>query len=345
MPPNPTIVPAGPFIDPDRVSFPHYSPMRLDARLMEFLRRPEHGYPNKRIRAELDRYNDLRSRAHSLDYQIFELDQRKSVLHVEQERVGVIARPADNGGSEVGHVSLFKRPAGQLVEKTGVNEAERRRVEAELETVTADLQRLRQQRATLQAQAHPINERLKTVRRLVNAHMSSGRALKCVPLPKIDKAPSSGALRGTIEQLRADLREIDAAPLTPAIAKLRVQQWVEGLARAPYAHNALDVEGIIDLPQVAVGVDQYHPDAVGLIAWLCKDQLIAKLGDMIDAAAGSDGLDDATRTARRRDTTTKLVAAERLVEAICWSRLEAGQPVELSASASGAAILSLSEAE
>jgi hypothetical protein len=59
---------------------------------------------------------------------------------------------------------------------------------------------------------------------------------------------------------------------------------------------------------------------------------------MVETAAGSDGLDDATRDVRRRDTTAKLVAAERLVEAVAWAKLQEGQAVNLAADASGAAL-------
>jgi len=336
-------------INPDQVAFPHFSPEPISRDFSAYFHRhSEHDYPHRRFRAELDWYNELRSQAHSADYQIFELDQKKSSLHVEQERVGVVTRSGgDDEGFTAGRVSLFRKPGDRArIEVTGPNRAEQARTAAELDVVTSSLQRLRDKRSDLNRRARPLHLRLEAMKKLIRSNMASGRPMKVVPLPSITKAPSLDKLHSSVAMLRAELAAIEAAPLPAAVAKERARAWVEGLSRPPYAHNALDRDGIIDLPQIAMG-DTYQPDILGLVAWLAKDHLIAKLGEMIDAAAGSDGLDDTQRATKLRDTRAKLSTSERLIEAIIWSRFSSGEPVDpltdMNPDASPAAILSLAE--
>jgi hypothetical protein len=336
-----------PIINPDQVSFPHFSPEPINRDFLAYFHRhSEHDYPHKRFRAELDWYNELRSQAHSADYQIFELDQKKSTLQVNQQRIGVVTRGSvDDEGFAAGRVSLFRKPGDRaMIEITGPNRAEQARTAAELEIVTSSLKRLRDKRSDLHRRARPLHLRLEAMKKLIRSNMTSGRPMKVVPLPSITKAPSLDRLHASVATLRAELAAVEAAPLPAAVAKERARAWVEGLSRPPYAHNALDRDGIIDLPHVATG-DSFSPDVLGFIAWLAKDQLIAKLGEMIDAAAGSDGLDDTQRAARLRDTRAKLSTNERLIEAVIWARLQAGEPVDLltdlSPDSSAAAILSV----
>jgi len=326
-------------INPDQVDFPHFSPETIAGTMLAYLRRAEHSYQRQRFAAELDLYNEACALIHSLDYRIFTRDQKRSELYVEQVRVGVVTQPSDNEGFE-GGASLFKKPGRPIVDVVGPNLAERRRVEAEIESVVAELKQLREKRAALQEQARPLHARLAAMKKVLNAVVVSGRPLRTVPPPRTEKAPPLDKLYATVAELRVSLAAIEAAPLPPDVAKARVRAWVEGLSRPPYAHNALDREGIIDLPHVAVG-DTFQPDILGLVAFVCKDALIAKCEAMIDQAAGSDGLSDEERAARRRATSEKLIAAERLAEAVAWAKLQAGETVDLAPDASPAAILSL----
>lgn len=341
-----------PQLDPAISRFPHFSARGVNREMAAYLRRPEHDYVNRRLRAELDLYNEIESRSHTLDYQIFELEEHRTTLYVDQQRVGLIARSSPSSGDDgPAPPSLFKKPGDDqvvLVERVGPNRAEQERVEAELTSVNDDLKRLRERRAELNTRARPLSARLETMRKFIRSAMASGRPLKSVPLPSISRAPSLDKLHSTVAELRAQLAAVEAAPFPPDIAKARVKAWVEKMARAPYAvTNALDREGAIALGDVAIG-DTFQPDVCGLVFWIAKDQILAKLGEMIDAAAGDDGLDDATRTTRLRDTATKISTTERLIEATIWSKLSAGEPVDvatdLSPDASAYAILSLAEA-
>jgi hypothetical protein len=339
-----------PVLDPAIERFPHFSARGVNREMTAFLRRPEHDYVNRRLRAELDLYNSIESQTHSLDYQIFELEEHRTTLYTEQSRVGLITRSNPSSDDEsLETASLFKKPSDQvvLIEKVGPNRAEQERVEAELESVIADLKRLREKRAELTTRARPLSARLETMRKFIRSAMTSGRPLRTVPLPSINKAPPLDKLHSTVATFRAQLAAIEAAPFPPDVAKARVKAWVEKMSRPPYAiSNALDREGVITLGDVHMG-GTFQPDVCGLVFWIAKDQIVAKLGEMIDAAAGDDGLDDATRATRLRDTAAKIDTSERLIEAIIWARLSAGEPVDpvtdLSPDASAPAILSLSQ--
>src|ERR1041384_4525578 len=115
-------------------TYPHFVADSIEGRITEYLRRKKSDCPLPRLRAELQILNDLRSQIHSLDWRIYQLDERKQALQVNPHAYKAIARPDPT--EELGGPSLFRKPGSRvLVEVTGPNRKEQDRIAAEAQEV------------------------------------------------------------------------------------------------------------------------------------------------------------------------------------------------------------------
>jgi hypothetical protein len=331
-------------IDPERRDYPPFVPDSLDRRIVDYLRGQNTDYPLTRLRTELRLLDDINSQIHSVTWRAHGLDERKSVLLVDQSSYRAIARPKPPGDDLRGP-SLFRKPGENAMVEVSVpehNEKQQTSIAAELEEISGETARLREQRATLSAKAYPLTQRVAPMKKFINQRMASGQKLRCLPLPALDTKRSLDQLRETINQLAADVKEYEASPVPAAVAKEKAAQWVASLARSPYVGGLLDPgDGLPDLPRVIVG-DREQIDWGGVFAWLNRDALIERLHKQIDEAADDTrALDDATRDARIREAKEKIIETERIEEAAVWAALQAGAPVTFRADASPAVIMSV----
>ena len=69
------------------------------------------------------------------------------------------------------------------------------------------------------------------------------------------------------------------------------------------------------------------PDVLGLVAWLCKDEMIEKLDKMIDEACAGGGMTRADRERAEAAVMSELLVVERRQVALVWEGMRQGLPV------------------
>jgi hypothetical protein len=128
--------------------------------------------------------------------------------------------------------------------------------------------------------------------------------------------------RRRVRELAADRRAVMAAPVPSAEAKRRVRDEVDRIAAA----GEIDVSGSIEggdvlrwptsthhVPITGAGVGSLvQVDTPAVMAWLFRDQLIARLEAEVDLVADDQhALDDATRAAKLAEIELDLLATQR----------------------------------
>ncbi len=162
-------------------------------------------------------------------------------------------------------------------------------------------------------------------------------------LPTIGKGLSLDSLRHKIANLRADLREVKAAPIPSGeareLARLHIDQLAErgkpdilplieggNDVRWPTRRERVRVEGAVPIiggktGHLQGGLHINSDDAVGLLAWAFKDQMIAAIETEIDALADDErALTETERLRKTREIETEILDTERREAELCWQR-------------------------
>jgi hypothetical protein len=321
------------------------TPRMLPPQIAEALSKSSHA--TARLKFELGWLDELEAQATMIDDRLFRLNEMKQRLLVDQSSHGYITKLA---APEPERRMLFKdRRPGDLVEHAGPNEAEGRRIETELHEADEAINSLKARSAAIGTLARPLSARIAKIKRFVAGSVHSG--LQFVAPPATAKTPLTlSALREKILSLGADAKAISSAPLPAAAVKLEITTWVESLAVGPNIDPLFD-RGAIYLETSVLrsmgGADGMSmsavdaPNAIGLVMWALKDQIIAKLHADADALADGDknALSDDQRARKLGENKSQILEAERIFEALCFSRLLDGEQVELNADADPRAIL------
>ena len=237
------------------------------------------------------------------------------------------------------------------------------------------LQALEAERKDMQASLTARSEKLVHLGRLIDRltrYAESLQGHKVVPAsattPRLSKTADPRQAveqaRREIARLRADLREVQAAPHPSAIVKARARQAIETLSE----RGRPDVSGMVQHGETApawpthslrvnlsasvvnpgaahpvVGLGHAeHADVLALTAWLFPDDLMARLETEI-AEASDDGkaLTDEARASRVTEITSAILAAEREEEAVIRLIERAGGEFERRVDADPRAVLSV----
>jgi hypothetical protein len=325
------------------------TPRMLSPQIAEALSKSSHA--TARLKFELGWLDELEAQATMIDDRLFRLNEVQQRLLIDQgahEYAAKIAAPELSRE----RVTLFKNSKpGDMVERVGPDAAEARRIESELREVNEAVTSLRARQAAIATLARPLSARIAQCKRFIAGSVHGG-ALKFIPAPTITDKLTLGAARGKILNLAADAKMIEAAPLPAAAVKLEITSWVEGLAVAPNIDPLFD-RGAIYLEQTVLrsmgGTDGLSmsavdaPNAIGVLFWALKDQIIAKLHADADALADGDknALDDVARAKKLADIKKETLETERIEEALCWAALQNGESMELRGDSDVRAILSI----
>ena len=174
------------------------------------------------------------------------------------------------------------------------------------------------------------------------------------PRSKDKSAPAAiERCRERINQLQAELAEVEAAPLPSSVAKKRAAEQISALAsgrRPDVMQLILDARGSISWPTRHDHVLSEHggsvssQDAVGLLAWLFKDQMIAAVNREIDAAAMDDeALSPADKAKKLAELRAEILACERDECAFIDQAAKDGMSIAYRADISILALLGLDE--
>jgi len=134
-------------------------------------------------------------------------------------------------------------------------------------------------------------------------------------------------------ELVADRHRVRSACFPSKDAKAKAIAQINALADAgaPYVEGLIEHMGEITFSEKqrtimvynvdkpgAVAIDN-PPDAIGLVAWLCRDMLVAKIGEAIDAVA-DDGaaLSERDRQVQEAEIATDLLDIERQEASLVW---------------------------
>lgn len=184
-------------------------------------------------------------------------------------------------------------------------------------------------------------------------------------MPKIGKGGIAEALqsvRESIARLAADQHTVESAAHPSSDVKLRMVAQIEALAErgAPNVSNAIEagldirfatidirspLTGFVSstgMPQLSGWASHSAPDALALIGWLFKGQLIDALSDEIDALADDENaLDDAARATKLEELRRAQLQSERLEERLIEIAAEEGRTIARRPSADPRAVLGL----
>lgn len=143
--------------------------------------------------------------------------------------------------------------------------------------------------------------------------------------------------RYRLGELDADERRIKAAPIPSSVAKARAREQLSRRAEqgAPSTMRLVEHGTAVEfatitqhLPIISTAVDQYSyangevPDAIGLLLWAFKDEII----DKIDALIDKDSSDECALTDDAREELLTQIARERLqIEYIECAMVRAAQ--------------------
>jgi hypothetical protein len=183
--------------------------------------------------------------------------------------------------------------------------------------------------------------------------------------PKIGKggiAVAIESIRETIARIAADIHAAESAARPAADVKRRMVAQVEALADRGTPNVCNSIEAGLDIafpmldirapltghaasegaPQLMGFASHSTPDALGLICWLFKDQLISALSDESDALADdANALDDETRATNVATLQSAKLEAERFEERLIEIAAEESRIVARRPNADPRAIMGL----
>ncbi|MHB2166078.1 hypothetical protein [Alsobacter sp. R-9] len=236
-----------------------------------------------------------------------------------------------------GRKESVRQSDGSLSWSPGVSHEERlAAAEKRVETAKAEF-------ARLNARTEEAHERYQAAMRAevqamryIRAHADRVTAAAPVTIAKATPDALAKVLE-EIAKLGADRHEIRSAPVPSSYAKARMRAEVDALANA----GRPDVGRLIDIPDGEItwpeerceisngsGAVTYGrlPDATALVAWLYRDDLVARLDREIeDLADDGAALDEQTRAKKLAAIAEATLAAERKAVAIVDSLKAGGQ--------------------
>jgi hypothetical protein len=171
---------------------------------------------------------------------------------------------------------------------------------------------------------------------LAGARLERG-SLKFAPIGKAPTAGSKASVRGEIvalqeklERISTERQQLEAAPITADEAKQIVRRSFDRLARRPSVARIVEgTESEIYLPPALSrenGPDL--PDAVGLLCWAFKDQLLPQLLALVDEDADpSRAVSQADREKKLAKLTAERLSIERSQEALTFAGLKLGMNI------------------
>ena len=293
-----------------------------------------------------DRLRQLRQRANDKHAIIpeFETVRQAAMERVEAERAlaRLVNHPQDHG---------FNLPLtnARVIEATKL-----------LEKLTADLKRLQelQQVRTAQWQA------ASGAKAASEAWLRDGRPHGAT-LEVFDAEPPRLAKGETVlnavervrrrgRELRADLHRIRSAPFPSNYAKSQMRAQIDALTQrgAPDVTNLIEHDRDIIWPTLRVQSEVHAekrglafaevPDALALVAWLHKDELIAALDrEIVTEADDKAALSHEARGKAEVEVLADLLDMERQEAELVWQAQSQGLPVEHRADCDPCAILQI----
>lgn len=162
--------------------------------------------------------------------------------------------------------------------------------------------------------------------------------------PKMPKGDITAAVEHCREQIRAlreEQRDVEDAPRPASQIKEALAGHIDRMARRPditglmqtLAPPVMPTRRVVDLSAImsdggAGVVGGSLVDTAGIFAWLCRDQLIEALGELVDAEAEDDvALTDDERAARIADLKGSILEVERTEVAYLDLAAEKGAPM------------------
>jgi hypothetical protein len=237
--------------------------------------------------------------------------------------------------------------------------------EQQRDGITAEVAELDRHIAELRGRRSPLIRRLEDWLR----SLPPGTPIEAhdQPPPKLAKGQTPvravEALREQLGQLRADLRDVQAAPVPSGTVKQRVRDQVTALAErgCPNVGHAVEIGAAVAFPAPVVRADLFghaaaegaprlvgfaqaaHVDPVALVAWLFPDRLAERLEAEVDALADdSAALTDEERAAREAELRAQLLELERAEEVLVELAERDGTQVARRPDADPRAVLHLS---
>jgi hypothetical protein len=228
-----------------------------------------------------------------------------------------------------------------------------------LDKLTDDLQRLQQLSEVRTAAWQSTSAALQSVETYLRFAKPGNTVVEAVDVDVPKPAKGEAGLLDQIEtrrrrvrELKADLHRIASAPYPSAHARAKVRQEVEALAQIgqPALTNVIEHDGKIVWPSKIVQSEVYteqralafteQPDALALIAYLLKPQLIAALDREIDAEADDPAsLSHTDREVRAAEVQADLVEVERVEAELVFEAWSKNLPVEHRSDVSPLALL------
>lgn len=295
-----------------------------------------------KLRALRERYEDLRTIVLSLSDRRVEASQevqrRRNRLRQVEEQVARLRATTPSAAGEVDPVETSRRDLA---------EAER-----ELAELNERHGRLTQQLAAIPAPR--IDAWLKQ-------RVAEGARFAPAPPvePKLPKnktlADALAEVRGQRDELRADLHEVRSSATPAAVVKARMREQIAALAERGEPDCLAGIERGAPIRFAMRAIESYTPpdplagryhehgvaDTLGLVAWLFRDELIARLDTEIDELADPNAIDDAERAKRERALLDGMLELDRVEEALIGMAEAAGVPAQRRPAAAAAAVLGI----
>jgi hypothetical protein len=315
---------------------------RLPAHITDFLKRSGGRHALARSKAESTALEAARAAVDSLDQRIYQREGLAERLRVDVD----IATRGSGGQIPVPEVELtaagpFRRPTNSVTARTAQS-GEVDRASQELAEVTEALAALQSERAEHQALANALGQRLGACKRFLGSNMA-GNSLVFFDLPAVDRLSLQDA-RLRVDQARGESRSAEDAPRTVAEVRGLIEQAIDQMQSPASARLLFDrSEPGLYVPLVDLDSqgNRSLPHAWGILAWLLRDELVARLCEDAERIARDlpPGLSEADRTDRLNKCRLALFESELAEEAVCWRALTAGERISLRGDADPAAIM------
>jgi hypothetical protein len=225
------------------------------------------------------------------------------------------------------------------------------RLQAEVDAATAENQALSERIDRLRARLSPLPGRLTDwLQSLPPAAVLEEHPPVSTPtLGKMAPAAAVAAQRDRLAELRADLHQVESAPVPSQLVKAQMRMQVADLVRRgqPSVLPAVEIGRPIEfsvhsLPNVATMEGRIElPDALAIACWIDDGAaLVARLDREIDELSDDDhALDNATRHQQERELLDAILNCERVEEALIEAAEADGMEISRRDDASPLAVL------
>jgi hypothetical protein len=156
-------------------------------------------------------------------------------------------------------------------------------------------------------------------------------------------------------ELKADLHRINSTPFPSADAKAKMRAQIDALAAAgePYVGSVIEHFGDVGFPTRQMSALVHNstpgaiaitdePDAIGLMMWLFRDEIVARLERAIDANADdANALSEQQRQVHAAEIGDSMLMIERQLAALVFHAQGRGENVEHDVDADVRALLGI----